>query len=138
MDWEECFKKKIVKEIKKDTEMIKSLIESSKNKLESSNELKMNEVTAVSKFSLAYDSLRELLEALAIENGYKIYNHECFTSFLKEILNEKEKGNNFDEIRKIRNDVNYYGKQITIEEAEEIINKIKSLRQEIFNILKSS
>lgn len=138
MDWEECFKKRIVKEIKKDTDLIKSLIENSRNKLESSNELKMNEITAISKFSLAYDSLREILEALSIEKGYKIYNYECFTAFLKEILNEKEKGNNFDEIRKIRNDVNYYGKQITIEEAEEIIDKIKNLRQEIFNILKSN
>jgi uncharacterized protein (UPF0332 family) len=138
MDWEECFKKRIVKEIKRDTDLIKSLIENSRNKLESSNELKMNEITAISKFSLAYDSLREILEALSIEKGYKIYNYECFTAFLKEILNEKEKGNNFDEIRKIRNDVNYYGKQITIEEAEEIIDKIKNLRQEIFNILKSN
>ena len=86
MDWKECCNKRIVKEIKKDDELIKSLINISKNKLESENKLSMSDITAASKLSLAYDSLRELLEALAIKHGYKIYNHECYTAFLKEIL----------------------------------------------------
>mgnify|MGYP001601626531 CR=1 FL=1 len=105
-----------------------SLINTSKNKLQSSELLTLNETTASSKLSLAYDSLRELLEAIALKNGYKIYNHECYTAFLKEILNESAKGDLFDQIRKARNSVNYYGKEISLEECQKLINQIKELR----------
>ncbi len=128
MDWEECCNKRIAKSIKPDVDIINSLTKSSENKLESESKLIMSDVTANSKLSLAYDSLRELLEALVIKNGYKIYNHECYSAFLKEILEKSDKGDEFDDIRKIRNAVNYYGKHISTEEANEIIISIKNLR----------
>lgn len=128
MDWKECFNKRIVKDVKSDVDLINSLIKSSKNKLESESKLELNDVTAASKLSLAYDSLRELLEALALKNGYKVYNHECYTAFLKEIIGESSNGDKFDEIRKTRNAVNYYGRDILPEEAEGVIVRIKNLR----------
>lgn len=33
----------------------------------------------------------------------------------------------FDELRKIRNGINYYGRKVNKEEAEKIINKLKML-----------
>lgn len=135
MDWEECCNRRIAKEIKPDTDMISSLINSSKNKLESESKLEMSNVTAASKLSLTYDSLRELLEALALKNGFKVYNHECYTPFLKEVIKESEQADEFDEIRKVRNAVNYYGKEISTEEASEIISRIKSLRIFISDLL---
>lgn len=128
MDWKECSSKRIVKTIKPDKDMVKSLIRSSGNKSESEKILEMSEITAASKLSLAYDSLRELLEALAIKSGYKVYNHECYTAFLKEIMGESSKGDEFDDIRKVRNSVNYYGKDISIEDAKKTISRIKTLR----------
>jgi len=110
MDWKECVDERIVKEAKSDEDMIKSLLKSSENKMKSERMLKMSEVTAASKLSLAYDSLRELLEALALARGYKVYNHECYTAFLKEVIGESSKGDEFDNIRRARNAVNYYGK----------------------------
>ena len=135
MDWQECLNKRIAKEIKEDINLIESLLKTSNNKLESEEKLEMNEITAISKLSLTYDSLREALEALALKKGYKIYNHECYTAFLKEILEESEKGDEFDEIRKIRNSINYYGKGVSIEEAKEIIIRIKELRKFILELL---
>ncbi len=135
MDWKECCNKQLVKDVKTDTNMIKSLVKSSDNKLESEKMLAMNETTAASKLSLAYDSLRELLEALALKNGYKIYNHECYTAFLKEILKESNKGDEFDDIRKIRNAVNYYGKEISAKETQKIIDRIKTLRNFVYNLI---
>ena len=136
MDWNECLKKRIAKEVNKDDELIKSLIKTSNNKTESEEKLELNIVTSSSKISLAYDSLRELLEALAIHYRYKIYNHECYTPFLKEILNESLKGDEFDELRKIRNNINYYGKEITITEAKDILRRIKKLRNFLLRLLK--
>ena len=131
MDFNECLKKRIVKEVKEDRELINSLIKTSQNKLDSEKKLELNEVTSGSKISLLYDSLRELLEALAIKNGYKIYNHECFTYFLKEILNESSKGDEFDELRKIRNSINYYAKDVSVNESKEVLERINKLREDI-------
>ena len=135
MDWKECCNRRIAKNVKPDVDMIASLTKSSRNKLESESKLIMNEVTASSKLSLAYDSLRELLEALALKNGYKVYNHECYTAFLKEIIKENYKADEFDDIRKIRNAVNYYGKEMSVEEVNEIIANIKKLRMDMSSLL---
>jgi hypothetical protein len=122
--------------VKLDLPLIASLIKSSANKMKSENSLMISEITAASKLSLAYDSLRELLEASALKKGYKIYNHECYTAFLKEVIGESVKGDEFDEIRKVRNAVNYYGKSISTEETTDIILKIKNLRNFVNSLLK--
>ena len=135
MDWKSCMDNLTAKNVIPDENMVKSLIKASNNKLLSEEKLEMSDVSAASKLSLAYDSLRELLEAFALKNGYRIYNHECYTAFLKEVAKQSEKGDEFDEIRKIRNAVNYYGKDITAKEAAEIISKIKKLRNFIDALL---
>ncbi len=135
MDWKGCCDGLTAKPIKPDLDMIKSLRKSSKNKLESENRLEMSDITASSKLSLAYDSLRELLEALSVKNGYKIYNHECYTAFLKEVIGKSETADEFDVIRKVRNAVNYYGKDISVEEAGKTIRKIKELINLVLSIL---
>ncbi len=136
-DWKDCLDSLTAKSVKPDENIIKSLIKMSKNKLDSESRLGMNSITAASKLSLAYDSLRELLEALALKNGYKIYNHECYTAFLKEVLKQSEKGYEFDGIRKIRNAVNYYGKDITTEESAKTITRIKNLRNSVNSMLQN-
>ena len=135
MDWFECNKKRIVKEVSIDEELANSLINSSEKKNKSQEILPLNDTTSESKISLAYDSLRELLEALSIKKGFKIYNHDCYTAFLKEILTESLMGDEFDEIRKIRNSINYYGKQISIEDCKNILNQINSLKTKVKRLL---
>lgn len=131
MDWETCKRKKIAKEIKVNKNLIKSLLESSHNKLNSQSLLKLNDTTSASKISLTYEALRELLEALAISKGYKIYNYECYCYFLKEILNRSSLANKFDIYRKIRNDINYYGKKINKEEGKEVLEELINIIKEI-------
>jgi hypothetical protein len=128
MDWKECNLKKFVKEVKPDEDLIKSLILSSENKRKSAEILKISNITASSKLSLFYDSLREILEAISIKKGLKIYNHECFTGFLKEVCNEEEFSKSFDKIRIIRNQINYYGKIFPVEDVRYLMNEIKKLR----------
>ncbi|MEK6818569.1 MAG: hypothetical protein AABY10_01405, partial [Nanoarchaeota archaeon] len=117
---------------------ITSLKKTSQNKFDSEVKLELSKVTAGSKISLLYDSLRELLEALAISKGYKIYNHECYTCFLKEIVNESAKGDEFDELRKVRNGINYYAKDISVEEAKHILKRIEELREGVLKLLKAT
>jgi|TARA_Y100000310_G_C20314085_1_gene637585 hypothetical protein len=129
MDWTECIKKKIVKDITKDENLISSLKETAKEKIESADSL--DDKYHSTKITIYYEALRENLEILAIKNNFKIYNHECYTPFLKEILNLNEEAELFDELRKIRNGINYYGKKITEEESQIIIENIKKLMEKI-------
>lgn len=138
MDWRECINKKIARQTKEDIELIKSLTKTSEDKLSSANLLNLSNVTAVSKLSLCYDSLREILEALAISKGYKIYNHECYTGFLKEIINDSDLAENFDRLRLLRNGVNYYGQSLSINDAKESIEELINLRYKILEMLKKS
>lgn len=127
MDWQDCLRKQEAKQIKPDTEMAKSLQETSANKSISSKELKLRPETAAAKISLSYDAVRELLESLSLKNGFKIYNHICYTVFLKEILKQSDIAEEFNELRKIRNDINYYGKSVSLEEARHILNRLDAL-----------
>lgn len=136
MDFKECIKKRIAKSINVDEELVSSLLKTSENKFFSESKLELSEITASSKISLLYDSLRELLEALSVKNGYKIYNHECYTYFLKEILDESEKADEFDDLRKIRNGINYYAKDVSVRESKEILKRITLLREKILELLK--
>ena len=113
------------------------MVKSSENKLKSNERLGIDEFTASTKVSIVYDSLREILEALSIKKGYKIYNHECFRAFLEEICNNKPLSMEFDKFRKIRNAINYYGEGVSITEADFIIKNIILLRKKILNMLRS-
>src|SRR3989344_3745326 len=121
MDWEECRHKKLVKEIKTDQNLIDSLVKSSGRKFESNRRLNLDGTTASTKITLAYDSLREILEALAVQKGFKVYSHECFASFLSEFCKEKSFSIGFDRFRVIRNQINYYGKDVSANDAKIII-----------------
>ena len=99
MDWNTCLRKREAKAVTPDGEMALSLTKTSANKSISSQLLKLQEETAASKISLSYDSVRELLEAITIQKGFKIYNHVCYTGFLKEIIKEDELAEEFDELR---------------------------------------
>lgn len=135
MNWNECKLRKLVKEIKVDRELIKSLIKQSNNKLITDDFSPLNENTISTKFCINYDSLREILEAVALGKGYKVYNHECFFGFLKEILGLEKEAFDFDNFRRIRNSINYYGKDIGVERGGELLKDIKFLREKLIKLL---
>lgn len=136
MDWNECCQKRIVKEVALDKEMIQALQKSSEKKLRSEEKLVMDDDTAGAKLSLAYDALRELLESIALEHKMKLYNHECYTAFLKEVVKQDELAQDFDAVRKIRNRVNYYGEDIRQEEAASMILLVKQVMARLKSLKK--
>ena len=129
MDLENCKKRGLVKEVNVDLNRMKSLLKVAKNKEKASDILP--EEFLESKISLLYDALRMILEYLALKENIKIYNHECYVSFLKEVLNESRLGDKFDDFRKIRNSINYYGKELDNDEAREILLQMKDFIKKI-------
>lgn len=135
MDWNECLIRRLVKKKSLDENLIKSLIKESKKKIKTNNLLQLNEITASTKLCIVYDSLREILEAIAIKKGYKIYNHECYVSFLKEILYLGNESVDFNKFRKARNSINYYAKQIDVDDTKSLIFEILNLKKKLMGLL---
>lgn len=125
MDWKSCIKGSWAKAVKPDRNLIASLIKSAEKKIVAERQLP--DSLSEPKVSLAYDALRAILEALASDRGFKVYNHEGYTAFLKEVLGEQPLGDLFDGYRKLRNAINYYGKEISEKEAKSVIKGILGL-----------
>lgn len=101
-----------VKKGAKDIQLAKSLLDTSEQDLQFINSLLLTEISARRLVANYYEILRSLIEALAALDGLKVYSHEAFTYYLKE-KNLTNESVNFDRIRKIRNNINYYGKDIS-------------------------
>ncbi len=132
MDVKECFKRGLIKKTRVNKELIKSLIEMSNIKELTVIGAKIDKVNISAYVSLAYDSLREVLEALCILNGYKVLSHICIGELLKDILEDFDY-EEFDRLRWIRNSINYYGKKIEFEQGKKIIEKIFTIKKKILN-----
>lgn len=125
MDWEECIKNNIVKQVSTDKQIIYSIMETARLRIESANILPDKYI--IIKISLMYDALREYLEVKALDHGFKIYNHACYGAFLKEYMRLPEESYMFDSLRKVRNGINYYGLKLEMSEAYAILNDINLL-----------
>jgi len=131
MNLKSCSDKRLVKRVSGDNELIKSLSESSFSKYKAMKMIKLDDSTGPAKISLMYDSVREYMEAVVLSNGYKIYNHECYCAVFREALNESLLADEFDEYRKLRNDINYYGRKISKDEAMKVIKNMKSFLEKL-------
>jgi len=134
MDLNECFRKGLIKKTRIDSELIKSLTEMSDIKENTVKTAKINNVNISAYVSLAYDSLREILEALCVSKGYKVLSHICIGELLKDMLEDFDY-HEFDRMRYIRNGINYYGVKVELEPGKEIINKIFSMKNRIKSLL---
>ena len=83
---------------------------------------------------MAYDALRELLEALCTLHGYKVTNHICLGELLKKLEPDFDY-NSFDRFRYIRNSINYYGKTVGLTDGKNLIAKILQMRKSILTKL---
>jgi len=63
--------------------------------------VKIDGINISSYVSLAYDSLREVLEAICISKGYNVLLHICIAELLKELFEDFDY-DEFDRLRYIR------------------------------------
>ncbi|MBN1377460.1 hypothetical protein JW949_03985 [Candidatus Woesearchaeota archaeon] len=75
---------------------------------------------------MLYESLRQILEAICLIEGYKVYSHEAFTYYLND-KQEYKTADLFDKYRRMRNEVNYYGKTISMKNTIKAKKEIKEL-----------
>lgn len=97
----------------KDLQKAKALIKMAEQNIAFVEMLPEKEEGASVVLSQSYESLRQILEAITLNEGYKVYSHEAYTSYLKK-LGKESVAQRFDRLRKLRNGVNYYGKAISL------------------------
>lgn len=126
MKFKDFIKQGVVRKSSKDKALARSLVKNAKKDIKFLDGLPINEISSRKLMTNYYDVLRSVLEAISTIDGYKIYSHEAFTYFLKE-KKEKTLSIKFDRFRKIRNSINYYGEDISIEETKENIEEMKNM-----------
>ena len=120
-----------------DKEKIKSLIISSQSNANVALSIILNEKSATVIFREIYESIRQLGDALWWSKGYEPLDHDISLEILKDINIKNNIELNFlDRFRKIRNDANYRGYQVTESQAKEIISFWNKSGLEILNVTK--
>ena len=115
----------------RDISKIKSLLQTSNNHLSFLKDQKIDDISAGSILVTYYEALREVTEAMCLKEGFRVYSHEAFAFFLKE-KGEIPKSVKFDNLRKLRNSVNYYGEKVNASEVnaakDQIVELIRYLK----------
>src|SRR3989338_6431174 len=114
-----------------------SLLKSSIQAIETAKVIQLNSNTLKSILRELYEGLREYCEAIGYSKGYKFLDHESIGYFLKDILKEQSVYTRFDRYRKLRNGINYYGEEISVETVKEAIVEIPRIIKELEKHLSS-
>lgn len=130
MDLGECKKKGIIKKTKIDKNLVQSLMEMSDIKEKTIEQVELNEVTINAFLPIAYDSLREILEAYCILHGFKVGNHDCLGKLSKQLEPDFDIAS-FDRFRYARNGINYYGTKIDLTQGKILIETILKLKHKM-------
>jgi len=130
MNLNECFKRGIIRKVKADENLIRALIGMSFLKENEVKKAKIDKVNIPVYFSLAYDSLREILEAVCVFYEYKVSNHLCMGELLRSLFKDFDYIL-FDRVRYARNGINYYGSKIGYEEGKILIERMLKMKNEM-------
>lgn len=135
MSWKECKEQNIITETMPDEERSAQMLNMANLRLEFWDKKIDNKFIAL-KVEAYYDIIKELVFAHLYKNGFNCTNHLCLIAYLKEKLKDFDyEIEKIDELRKIRNEINYRGftvKKDYLERNElEFKNIIKRLKDKL-------
>lgn len=120
-----------------DFELSKSLVKDAEERVEKMKSLDLKKFSKII-FENFYDALRDLLDALLSCKGYKSYSHEASISYLKLNGFEDSVILQLDSFRFVRNSSKYYGKGISKEDCNEIIDLYQIYSNKLIKLIKSN
>lgn len=132
MSWKECVDQGIITETQADEERSNQMLQMANLRLEFWDK-KVDEKFIALKVEAYYDIIKELIFAHIYKNGYNCTNHLCLIAYLKEKIQDFDfEIQKIDELRKVRNEINYRGLTIKKDYLErnelEFKNIIKRLK----------
>lgn len=72
-----------------------------------------------------------MIHALMLLDGFRAENHICLGYYLRDVLKREDMFRVFDGCRTKRNGIVYYGKNMDIETAKDVLFRTKNLINEI-------
>ena len=137
MSWKECIDEGIITQSVPDEERSKQMLAMASLRLKFWDKTLADEFIIL-KVEAYYDIIKELIFAHLYKNGYNCTNHLCLIAYLRENMKEFDfETQKIDELRKIRNEINYRGmiiKKDYLERNElEFKNIIKRLKEKLEN-----
>lgn len=121
-----------------DISRIRSLVSSAETKALVARKLPVDEETALVIFPTIYEAIRQLGDAILWLEGQEPLNHEISLRSLTLLdIKNKLQLNKLDRFRRIRNDSNYRGFKVTVENANEILQFWESCSADILKIINS-
>jgi len=137
-EFEDFIKSGDIRIQEKNNILAEALIKSSEKSLKNLKRTIIDDLNAENVVSDVYDIIRELIEAKLSIEGYKSYSHEATILFLKKFKEFSEFEIVFlDDLRKIRNGIKYYGKEVTIEDAHKALNFMNLILPKLNKLLKN-
>ena len=135
MSWKECVDEGIITQSTPDEERSNQMLMMANLRLKFWDK-KVADEFIVLKVEAYYDIIKELLFAHLYKNGYNCTNHLCLIAYLKEKIKDFDfETQKIDELRKVRNEINYRGLTIKKDYLErnelEFKNIIKRLKEEL-------
>ena len=135
MSWKECVDQRIITETQADEERSNQMFQMADLRLEFWNK-DVDEKCIVLKVEAYYYIIKELIFAHIYKNGYNCTNHLCLIAYLKEKIQDFDfEIQKINELRKVRNEINYRGLTIKKDYLErneiEFKNIIKRLKEEL-------
>ena len=132
--WGECLFKNFAIRVTPNKARIRSLLETSEARIKC-NEDRLTEANANFVFEHYYTSVLEVVQSLALLNGFKVNNHICHGYYLRDVLKQSELFRLFDDCRIKRNNLTYYGTRMDFETAKETIKKTEILLKELKKLI---
>lgn len=130
MDFNDFVKQKKVFSCTVDEQKILALVKMCQNNLLAVKKMPFTNEFANIILSSAYESLRQVLEAMTLKKGYKVYSHEAYIYYLFS-LHEPVVAEKFDRLRKLRNGVHYYAKSVSLVVAKDAFEEIVILCEKL-------
>lgn len=130
MDLNNCIKRGFIRRVKVDKNLINSILGMSMSEEETVKEAKLNRKNISTYCVVAYSSLRQILEAMSLNEGYKVTSHICTGLLLKKKVKDFDV-EFFERLRKIRNKISYYGEGVDFETGAELIQNIFKLNKKL-------
>src|SRR3989338_1001788 len=135
---EDLRKKRNLRTKEIDKEKVISLLNAIEKNISAVKKINMNEDNSTIIFKEVYDAIRQIADAFWWLEGYEVLrDHDASFTVLKDIeVSQKFKINYIERFKKIRNDANYRGFLVSIEQAQEILDFWNSYGLEIMAFLK--
>lgn len=136
MDWDECLEGG-VRTKRPDMEEAKALLKMAEKREEYIKAIGNPREFASLIVEGYYEIIKELITAIMSVDGYKSYSRECLITFIEKFYGfSKDRVVLLDQLRRIRNDINYRGASVDYSYLERNQAPIKGIIIELKKVLK--